>query len=174
MQTQCIIYFTVPIIVSYIWALKGFFAPFCDVILQTMKNNFNHLSWYYWLRKTCHCLKQIFHQIPFHKKSDGWLAVSYFSVCNLYNHLRCCPYVLYFFKSIEKNHLNWQFDKTSWFILTIDESSWCHEWYVTWFFAYIGYSFVVPLNYMFVIKVANIIDELICFIFPICIINIYR
>ena len=68
-------------------------------------------------------------------------------------------------KDIEKKHLEFLVDITSRFILTIDESNWCHGCYVTLFFRYIGYSFVVALNYMFVIKVANIIYELICFLF---------
>ena len=59
-----------------------------------------------------------------------------------------------YWEKLLKGHL----DITYLFILTIDESSCGHGWYVTWFFTYIGFIFAVALNYMFVIKVYNIID----------------
>ena len=53
---------------------------------------------------------------------------------------------------IEENNLKWRVDITSWFILTIDESSWCHVLNVMWFFRYIGFSFTVALNYLFLLN----------------------
>ena len=60
--------------------------------------------------------------------------------------------------------MEWQVDITSRSILTIPESNWCHGWYVTWLFRYIGYRFIVALNDMFFIKVADIIDDQIFFL----------
>ena len=57
---------------------------------------------------------------------------------------------------IKENNLKWQFNITPWFVLNIDEFSWCYALYVTWFFRYITWSYIVALNYMFIIKVANI------------------
>ena len=66
-------------------------------------------------------------------------------------------------KILKKKHLEWRVDITSWFILTIPESNWCYGWFGKWFLRYIWYRSIVALNDMFVIKVSNIIDELIFF-----------
>ena len=87
------------------------------------------------------------------KKSVAWLAVWYFSGYNLYNHLHCCPDFLYFSQPIfminclkmyiKQNKFKRRVGITSGFILNVDESSWCHGWYVTWFFRCIIFSFNV-------------------------------
>ena len=59
-------------------------------------------------------------------------------------------------------NLKRQVNITSWFILNIDESIWFHVWYVMWFFRYNASSYIVALNYMFIIEVADINDQLYC------------
>ena len=59
--------------------------------------------------------------------------------------------------------MEWQVDIKYRFILTIHESNWCHGWYATWFFRYIGYRFL--LHWIICLLLKSLISLMHWFVF---------
>ena len=157
-------------------------TPFHGVIHKTLRNSFAHPSWYGWLQKLNQRKLFFFHQLTFRKKIITRSIIIVYKLLLNSSSLPLSSSIIFHGQysklTVWNRYLKINFkllvNITSLFVLIINEYSWFHACYELFLFKYVGYSYIVPENYMFLSKVSHIKEPMICSYLYLFLVKHYR